>query len=125
MDTNRTDPSASDAVRLDRREAIRRVSALLGSVTLVGGSALVTACERAATRDASGSATAASTAIGDFSAADVALLDEVADTILPDTAASPGARAAATGAFMARMVTDAYGPREQQAFRDSLRVYYP
>src|SRR2546428_8671816 len=35
------------AYPIDRREAIRRVSALLGGIALVGGSTLVTACEQA------------------------------------------------------------------------------
>src|SRR6266571_4836883 len=35
------------AYPIDRREAIRRVTALLGGVALVGGSSLVAACERA------------------------------------------------------------------------------
>ena len=32
---------------INRREAIRRVSALLGGVAFVGGSGLLTACEQA------------------------------------------------------------------------------
>ena len=45
--------------------------------------------------------------VGAFTAADVALLDEIAETILPETS-TPGAKAAKTGAFMALMVTDVY-----------------
>ena len=97
-------------ITIDRREAIRRVSALLGGVALVGGSALWTGCgtERAAV----GSGTA-------FTDADVAFLDEVADTILPDTK-TPGAKAAKVGAFMAVMVTDCYEPRDQKIFREGM-----
>jgi len=97
---------------LSRREAIRRVSALLGGVALVGGSSLLAACEKAP-RTVQGTP-------GAFTAADVAFLDEVADTILPATK-TPGAKAAKTGAFMALMVTDTYGPAEQQVFRDGMR----
>ena len=50
---------------------------------------------------------------GAFTAADVALLDEIAETILPETS-TPGAKAAKTGAFMALMVTDVY-TRAQRA----------
>ena len=50
---------------------------------------------------------------GTFTAADVALLDEIAETILPETT-TPGAKAAKTGAFMALMVTDAYAERDQR-----------
>ena len=59
--------------------------------------------------------------VGTFTAADVALLDEIAETILPETT-TPGAKAAKTGAFMALMVTDAYTDANQQVFRDGLRA---
>ena len=54
-----------------------------------------------------------------FSEADVALLDEVADTILPRTR-TPGAKDAGAGAFMARYVADCYTPQNQAIFRDGL-----
>ena len=96
---------------IDRREAIRRVTAALGGFTLIGGSALITACERVSERDASGTA---------FSDADIAFLDELAETILPETS-TPGAKAAQTGAFMALMVTDSYREPEQRTFREGMR----
>jgi hypothetical protein len=103
---------------ITRREAVRRVSAMLGGVALVGGSSLLAACDRgerpAAVADGKYKA------VGSFSAQEVELLDEVADTILPTTAKSPGAKAAATGPFMALMVTDTYREREQKVFRDGL-----
>ena len=58
--------------------------------------------------------------MGAFTAADVALLDEIAETILPETS-TPGAKAAKTGAFMALMVTDAYTERAREVFRDGMR----
>ena len=102
---------------IDRREAIRRVTALLGGVALVGGSSLVAACERA---QRGVGAAGAGAGAGTFSAQDVALLDEVAETILPETK-TPGAKAAHVGAFMALMVTDTYEDREQQIFRAGMR----
>jgi len=108
----------TDTVRpntIDRREAIRRVSTLLGGMAFVGGSSLLTAC--AGDRPPISTATGA---IGTFSLADQAFLDEVADTILPTTAKSPGAKAAATGPFMALMVTDCYTPEDQEVFRTGL-----
>jgi len=54
-----------------------------------------------------------------FAAADVAMLDEIAETILPETS-TPGAKAAKTGAFMALMVTEVYDARQQQVFRAGL-----
>jgi glucoside 3-dehydrogenase (cytochrome c) hitch-hiker subunit len=103
------------AYPIDRREAIRRVSALLGGVALVGGSTLVTACEQAQRR-----AAAAKGGVGSFTTQDIALLDEVAETILPETK-TPGAKAAQVGAFMALMVTDTYEERDQAVFRDGMR----
>lgn len=100
---------------IDRRHAIKRVSAMLGGVALVGGSAIWTAC--GADRSASENATKAGKNIGRFTPSDVAFLDEVADTILPDTPRSPGAKAAKVGAYMAVMVTDCYEPKDQDIFR--------
>lgn len=97
---------------LTRREAIRRVSVMLGGVAFVGGSGLLTACERARVP--------AEGVTGTFTSDDVAFLGEIADTILPDTK-TPGAKAAKTGAFMARMVTDSYSDAEQHAFREGMR----
>lgn len=96
---------------INRREAIRRVSALLGGVAFVGGSSLLTACEQA--KAPSGEAP------GKFSTEDIAYLDEIAETILPATK-TPGAKAAKTGAFMALMVTDSYDAKQQKIFRDGM-----
>jgi len=55
----------------------------------------------------------------DFSAADVALLDEVAEVILPRTN-TPGAKDAGVGLFMAQYVTDCYTDEQQALFRSGL-----
>ena len=106
---------------LSRREAIFRVGGLLGGLSLIGGSALLAACEKGG-GGAEQRAAATTDGTSAFSAQDVAYLDEVADTILPTTAKSPGAKAAQTGAFMALMVTDTYEPRDQKAFRDGMKT---
>ena len=104
--------SENEQEGIDRREAIKRVTVLLGGVALVGGSSLLAACgKERPTRGGS---------IGAFSTGDVELLDEVADTILPATS-TPGAKAAGVGPFMARMVTDCYDAKDQEAFRSGLR----
>ena len=92
-------------ILLTRREAILRVSAMIGGVALVGQTAMLAGTRRgeAQTRDAL------------FTDADVALLDEIADTILPETD-TPGAKAAAVGPFMALMVTDVYYQQDQEIF---------
>jgi hypothetical protein len=48
------------------------------------------------------------------------MLDEIAETILPETS-TPGAKAAGVGPFIAMMVADAYYPEDQQIFVDGLR----
>ncbi|MEX1186038.1 MAG: gluconate 2-dehydrogenase subunit 3 family protein [Gemmatimonadaceae bacterium] len=100
--------SASDYLpeMINRREAMLRVTALLGGVALVGGSALLTGCSEQNT-DAP------------FTADEIAFLDEVAETILPQTG-TPGAKAAKVGAFMALIVTDSYSPRDRKAFRKGM-----
>jgi len=93
---------------IDRREAIKRVAAVLGGVALVGGSSLLTGCREPNT-DAP------------FTPDEIAFLDEIAETILPETS-TPGAKAAKTGAFMALMVTDSYDAKDRKTFRDGMRA---
>jgi Gluconate 2-dehydrogenase subunit 3 len=103
----------TEPVRLiNRREAIRHVSALLGGVAFVGGSGLLAAYEK--------TSLPVEGALGEFTAESIAFLDEIAETILPATK-TPGAKAAKTGAFMALMVTDCYSPAEQKIFREGMR----
>ena len=103
---------------ISRREAMQRVTVLLGGVALIDGERVLAAMADAASVAAQ--ETTAAQGVGTFTAADVAFLDEIAETILPETN-TPGAKAARTGAFMALMVTDAYTPRHQQIFRDGMR----
>jgi hypothetical protein len=104
-----------DTNGMTRREVLQRVTALLGGAALVGGEDLL-----AFAFDADALGRAMAQGVGDFTAGDVALLDEIAETILPETS-TPGAKAARTGAFMALMVTDLYTTRNQQVFRDGMR----
>jgi len=99
---------------MTRRDVIQRVTALLGGVALAGGDRLV-----AVSFDDAAIAQAMAQGVGTFSIADVAFLDEIAETILPETS-SPGAKAAKTGAFMALMVTDAYTDRAREVFRTGM-----
>jgi len=102
------------ASTMDRREAIKTVSLMLGG-TFAVSSGLLGAVERAHAR-----AKHPGQQVGVFTAQDIALLDEVADTILPETK-TPGAKAAHVGAFMALMVTDTYSDRDAGVFRDGLK----
>src|SRR6202521_6239067 len=91
---------------ITRREASRRGTVLLGGVALGGGTSLLTGCREENT-DAP------------FTADEIAYLDEIAETILPQTS-TPGAKAAKTGAFMALIVTDSYSPRDRKIFREGM-----
>lgn len=95
---------------ITRREAILRVSAVFGGAAIVGQSAMLAGCATqpaGATGDATGGAL--------FRQSDIELLDEVADTILPETG-TPGAKAAGVGPFIAMMVNDVYSANDQQIF---------
>ena len=91
---------------MDRRELLKMIVAATGAA-MVGLPALVHGQAPAA-----GPKTA-------FSAADIATLDEIAETILPRTG-TPGAKNAGAGAFMARFVSDCYTAEQQAAFRAGL-----
>ena len=113
---NEHDPSSPDRLArranlITRREALKRVGLLLGGTTIVGGGAFL-----AGGRDVQAHAPTADP----FTDDEIAFLDEVAETILPETS-TPGAKAAETGAFMALMVTDTYTEEEQETFREGMR----
>ncbi len=55
-----------------------------------------------------------------FTDDDRALLDEIGDTIIPETDI-PGAKAVGIGAFMVMMVTDCYSDKQHAEFMDGLQ----
>ena len=87
---------------MDRREAVKYISILLGG-SFVGAGALLSGCKSETGTDMN------------FSPEDIAYLDEIAETILPATS-TPGARAAKVGAFMTVMVNDCYEKVDQEVF---------
>ncbi|AHY59907.1 gluconate 2-dehydrogenase subunit 3 family protein [Stenotrophomonas rhizophila] len=91
---------------MDRRELLKMIVAATGAA-MIGLPALV---------QGQAPATGMNTP---FSDADVGMLDEIAETILPRTA-TPGAKDAGAGLFMARFVTDCYTVRQQATFRAGL-----
>ena len=56
-------------------------------------------------------------------ASDQALMEEIADTLLPTTAGSPGAKAAGTGAAMNLILSDCYKPADQRAVTEGLAQF--
>ncbi len=91
---------------MDRRELLKMIIAATGAA-MIGLPTLASAKLPAVAPSAG------------FSEAEIATLDEIAETILPRTR-TPGAKDAATGAFMARFVTDCYTGRQQATFRAGL-----
>lgn len=88
---------------MNRREALKATTAALGGV-LVGSTGVLAACARESRKATSGV----------LSLDDQELIEEIADTLLPTTAASPGAMAAGAGAGINLLLTDCYEPEAQQ-----------
>jgi Gluconate 2-dehydrogenase subunit 3 len=91
---------------MERRELIKMIAALTGGAFIGGG--MLTGCK---SEPEIGGAV--------FTAADIAFLDEVAETILPATK-TPGAKAAKVGELMKVMVNDTYEPKDQEIFHKGM-----
>ncbi len=103
----RPDSASLDApLSMTRREAVVRLAMLMGA-SVVGPRLLAADFGQKGNSDTG------------FSADDIALLDEIGDTIIPATDI-PGAKAVGIGAFIAMMVRDCYFPRDQATFRTGL-----
>jgi len=97
---------------MNRRDAISRVSLLLGG-TILGAEAFLSGCHNAPERNIGGAGS-------NFSNDDIVFLDEVAETILPATD-TPGAKEAKVGEFMTRIVKDCYTEKDQKIFLDGMQ----
>jgi hypothetical protein len=96
---------------MERRELLKMIAAATG-MAFVGGEVW-----------AAGLTMPIATAAGSnslFSAADITLLDEIAETILPKTT-TPGAKDAGCGTQMAVQINDCYNATEQGWFVDGLK----
>lgn len=94
---------------MNRRDALSRVALLLGG-TVIGGELFLSGC------------TSSDKKLGqsvNFTADDIAYLDEIADTIIPATD-TPGAKEAKVGQFMTVMVKDCYKESDQKVFLDGM-----
>lgn len=96
---------------MNRRELLKMITAVTGTAmiggTVVGGSVGLSGCT-----------TASLTPIS-LTSVDIALLDEIAETIMPRTD-TPGAKDAQVGKFMAVYVPDCYTLEEQAIFYQGL-----
>ena len=98
-------------MNMTRRDLLQNVAILLGG-SIVGGSVFsLTGCNGDIDKPANAL----------FTESQVAYMNEIADTILPTTAGSPGAKAAKVGNFMSVMVLDCYEEKDQKIFLDGLK----
>ncbi len=98
---------------MNRREAVKATALLVGGVW-VTSTGLLDAC-------APDSRPAASSKV--LSLNDQSLMEEIADTILPTTASSPGAKAAGVGPVINLLLTDCRKPDEQQRMVEGLKDF--
>ncbi|WP_423146723.1 gluconate 2-dehydrogenase subunit 3 family protein [Rubrolithibacter danxiaensis] len=94
---------------MNRREAVSTVAWLLGGTVLGAELFVELACNTKKSADVSQL----------FEADHVSFLNEVAETILPETS-TPGAKAAKVGEFMGVMVRDCYTPEDQKVFMEGV-----
>ena len=92
---------------MERRELLKMIAVLTGGA-LIGGDVFLSGCR-----------TSIKEGTGLLSVSNIAMLDEVGDTIIPDTN-TPGAKAAKIGEFMNVYTTDCYRPDVQKAFTEGL-----
>jgi hypothetical protein len=91
---------------MDRRELLKSIALVTGAA-VVGGDFFLSGCRQPEKAEAG------------FTPSNIALLDEVGETIIPATN-TPGAKAAKVGEFMQVFVTDCYTQRQQDAFMQGL-----
>lgn len=94
---------------MKRRQALKLTALAIGG-SVVGGEFFLTGCKNNAAAEVL------------FSEEAILLLDEIGDTILPETERSPGAKAAKIGLFMKVMVTDCYSAEEQRIFMKGIQT---
>ena len=97
--------------RMNRREAVKTTGVLLSGILIT--STGLTAC-KGETRNIGA---------GVLSAEDQNLVEEIADTLLPTTPDSPGAKAAHVGPVINLLLTDCREPAEQKRLVDGLKQF--
>jgi hypothetical protein len=96
---------------MNRREAVKTTAVLLSGVLVT--SAGLTACAR----------DSRNMGAGVLNTADQSLIEEIADTLLPTTASSPGAKAAAVGPIINLLLTDCREAVDQKRVIDGLQAF--
>ncbi len=91
---------------MERRELLKMIAILTGGV-VIGGDVFLSGCN------------AGGTSATGFTPENIAMLDEVGETIIPATD-TPGAKATKIGDFMKLIVTDCYTDAQQKVFADGM-----
>jgi hypothetical protein len=92
---------------MNRRELLKLIAAATGGV-VIGGEFFLSGCKNPESGDTSA-----------FTEENIAFLDEIAETILPQTSTA-GAKAAGVGLFMTVMVNDCYTKEDQEIFHKGM-----
>jgi hypothetical protein len=93
---------------MNRRELLKLIAAATGGV-VIGGEFLLSGCKNPESNPF------------EFTEDNIAFLDEVAETILPQTSTA-GAKAAGVGRFMTVMVNDCYMKGDQEIFHKGINT---
>ena len=96
---------------MNRREAVKTTGVLLSGILIT--STGLTACKSDTHK----------LGVGVLNAEDQALVEEIADTLLPTTPNSPGAKAAGVGPVINLLLTDCREPDDQKRVVDGLKQF--
>lgn len=93
---------------MKRRKALQITASLFGG-SIIGSDIFLAGCKQPEKENPL------------FSQSDILLMDEIGETILPDSERSPGAKAAGIGMFMQTIVTDCYNEQDIGIFISGLK----
>jgi hypothetical protein len=99
---------------MNRRDAVKTTTIIIGGV-LISSAGILSACKSDSGRESS--------APGVLNAEDQALMEEIADTLLPTTSNSPGAKAAGVGPVINLLLSDCRKEEDQQRVIDGLKKF--
>ena len=103
---------------MNRREAVKTTATVLGGALLASSGTLAGCSREREPERATASANGKS-----LTDADQTLIEDIADTLLPTTPRSPGAKAAGAGAAINLLLTDCYEPADQKRVVDGLAAF--
>ena len=95
---------------MDRREALSTVSFIVGG-TIVGAASFLVGCKKSTKESV----------FGVLNNQEITIVEDLAETILPKTSSSPGAKEVEIGKFINTIVSDCYDEVEQTVFLDGLK----